>query len=146
MLSNKSSEYKLTENKELFNSKLDKFIAKRAAVLLIVLTAAGVLFFRGSRWLTLAGLFTGAFLSIGRFISKEWIFRKILKLNEKKAAAYSAAIIAISQLVLFPIIVLTYFINIWFFYGLIAGILVIPLVIMLNSITEAFGITKNNFE
>lgn len=36
--------------------------------------------------------------------------------------------------------------NIWFFAGLTAGILHVPAVIMINSITEAMGITHNNFK
>jgi len=134
------------ENKKLFKSKLDKFIAKRAALFLIIMTAADIAFLGSNRWLVLAGLFIGVFVSIGRIFSNEWMLMKIFQLNKGKAVAGSIVVFTISQLVLIPVIVLTYFLSVWILYGLIAGILIIPIAIMINSITEALGITKNSFE
>lgn len=129
----------------MLKSKLLRFIVKRAALLLILLTAADLVFLKNNKWLVLAGLLAGAFLSIGRFLSNELILKKIFEFNGKKTIAGSIAF-AVNQLVLLPVIALAYFLNIWILYGLIAGILAAPIIIMINSITEAFGITKNNFE
>lgn len=130
----------------MFKSKLDHFIVKRATVLLILLTAAELVFLKGNRWFILGGLLAGAFISIGRLCSNEWILKRIFKLSGGKAVVGSTFAFTLSQFVLLPVIVLTYFINVWALYGLIAGVLVVPIIIMMNSITEAFGITKNSFE
>ena len=133
----------------MFKSRLDKFILKRAAALFFVLATADIAFSGVGRWMILAGLSAGAIISTGRLCSNEWLFKKIFRLNQsdgKRAAAGSMAAFTISQLVLIPVIVLAYLLSVWALYGFIAGILIIPIVIMINSITEAFGITKNNFE
>ena len=130
----------------MFKSKLDKFIVKRAAALLILLTAAELLFLKSNRWFVLEGLLAGAFISIGRLSSNEWILKKTLKSNGGQAVAGSIVAFILSYLVLISVITFIYFLNVWAFYGLITGILVVPIIIMMNSITEMFGITKNRFE
>ena len=37
-------------------------------------------------------------------------------------------------------------INKWSFLGVVAGILIIPLIILINSLTEALGLSHNNFQ
>lgn len=113
---------------------------------MILLTAAELLFCKSNRWFILGGLLAGALISIGRLCGNEWILKRIFKLNGGKAAAVGIVAFTLNQFVLLPVIVLTYFINTWALYGLIAGILVVPVIIMINSITEAFGVTKNSFE
>jgi hypothetical protein len=103
-------------------------------------------FFENDKWHILYGLLAGVFVSLGRLGSNEWIFRKVFNLKGEKAAVGSITAFTASQLVLMLIIIIAYFISVWVLYGLIAGILAVPVIIMINSITEAFGITKNNFE
>ena len=134
------------ENKELFKSKLEKFIVKRAAVFLIVLSAAALAFLGENGWLAFAGLFAGTLLSVVRLIGNELIFKAVFKLNGGKAVAGSILVFTAIQLILLPVILLVYFLNVWILYGFVAGILAVPVIVMINSITEAFGITKNNFE
>jgi fatty-acid desaturase len=67
-------------------------------------------------------------------------------MRKKLAPGSSVVLFAISQLILLPLLFIAYFINQWVFAGFVTGILLVPLVIMINSITEAFGITKNHFE
>lgn len=130
----------------LFESKLDKFILKRAAVLVILLTAVDIAFLGSNRWFALGGLLLGTVVSLGRLLSNEWILKVTFKASKGKALAGSIAAFTINQLALVPMILLAYFLNLWLFGGLIAGFLVVPAIVMLNSITEAFGITKNSFE
>ena len=103
-------------------------------------------FLKSNRWFVLGGLLAGAFISIGRLSSNEWILKKTLKPSGGKSVAGSIIAFTLSQLVMLPVVVLTYFIDVWALYGLVAGVLVVPFIIMMNSITEAFGITKNSFE
>lgn len=133
-------------DKKLFKSRLNKFIVKRATVLLILLMTVDLAFLEKNRWLVLAGLLVGAFVSVGRFSSNEWLLKKVFQLNGDKAVTGSIVAFTLNQLILMPIIAITYFLNVWALYGLVVGFLVVPAIIMINSITEAFGITKNSFE
>lgn len=127
-------------------SRLDRFFAKRAAVLLLLLAAAGAALPGHSRWPALGGLLAGATLGFARFRSSEWILPRLYGRGGGKAAAWCAAAYAGGLLVLFAAAACAYFLNGWLFRGFLAGILLLPLVIMINSVTEAFGITKNGFE
>lgn len=130
----------------MFESKLIRFLAKRAAILLVLLSAADIALLGQNRWLILAGLLAGACISVGRVSSNEWMLKKVFQSSGNQAATGSIVLSTMSLLLLMPVIAITYFLNIWALYGLIAGLLNVPVVIMVNSITEAFGITKNNFE
>lgn len=129
----------------MFISKLIKFIVKRAALFLVLLTAADLAFLGNHKWLVLAGVFAGAFISVGRLFSNEFILKKIFELNGKKTIAGSMAF-AMNQLILLPVIALAYSLSVWILVGFIAGILTVPIIVMINSVTEAFEITKNDFE
>lgn len=130
----------------MLKSKIDKFLVKRTALFLILLTVADIAFLGSNKWFVLAGLLAGASLSIGRLVSNEWILKRTFELNGEKAVTGSIAAFTISQIVIIPVIVITYFFSTWLFYGLLAGIMVVPMIVMINSITEAIGITKNSFE
>lgn len=130
----------------MLKNKLINFIAKRVAALLIVLAVADLVFLENKRWLVLAGLLAGSLIAIGRLGCNEWLLRNIFRPAGKKAPVGGIAAFTLNQLVLLAFIVLAFLMNIWVLYGFLAGVLAAPLVIMFNSITEAFGITKNNFE
>lgn len=130
----------------LFESKLDKFIIKRAAVLAIILTAADIAFLGSNRWLILYGLLFGTAVGLARLLSNEWILKVTFKAGKGKVLTGSIAAFTINQLALVPIILLAYFLSGWLLCGLITGLLIVPAIVMINSITEAFGITKNSFE
>ena len=119
---------------------------KRTAVFLILSSAADLVFLEKNRWLALAGLFEGVLLSLARLIGNGRILKAILQLNGNKAVGVGILVFTAFQLALLPVILLLYFLNAWTLYGFVAGILAVPAVVMVNSITEAFGITKNNFE
>ena len=113
----------------------------------MILLAAAIAAFMGSRrWPVLAGLLAGAPLSFGRLRCNGWILARMYQLNGAKAAAGGTAAFMISQFILILALALACFISIWVLCGLIAGLLIIPTVVMINSVTEALGITKNNFE
>lgn len=131
---------------EGLKSGLERFVAKRAAVLFLLLAAAAAVFLGSGRWPALAGLLAGAFLGAGRFRSNEWIFAKILGEKGGKAAAAGAALYAAGMLALFAALASAYFLNSWLFRGVLAGLFLNPAVIMLNSVTEAFGVTRNGFD
>lgn len=136
----------IREDWKLFQSKLVRFMVKRAAVFLAVLSVADLIFLGNNRWLVLAGLTVGTLLSVARLMGNEWLFRKIFQLTGGKAVAGSILVFTGLQLILLPVILLVYFVSVWTLYGFVAGVLAVPAVVMINSVTETFKMTKNNFE
>ena len=130
----------------LFQSKLVRFMVKRAAVFLAVLSVADLAFLGNNRWLVLAGLAVGTLLSVARLMGNEWLFQKIFQLTGGKAVAGSILVFTGLQLILLPVILLVYFVSVWALYGFVAGVIAVPAVVMVNSVTETFKMTKNNFE
>ena len=121
-------------------------MVKRAAVFLAAMSVADLAFLGNNRWLVLAGLAVGTLLSVARLMGNEWLFRKIIKLSGGKAVAGSILVFTGLQLILLPVILLLYLISVWVLYGFVAGVMAVPVVVMINSVTETFGMTKNNFE
>lgn len=130
----------------MLQSKLIRFMVKRAAVFLAAMSVADLAFLGNNRWLVLAGLAVGTLLSVARLMGNEWLFRKIIKLSGGKAVAGSILVFTGLQLILLPVILLLYLISVWVLYGFVAGVMAVPVVVMINSVTETFGMTKNNFE
>lgn len=130
----------------LFKSKIEKFLIRRAAVLFILLAAADLAFLGSDRWPLLAGLAVGALFGACRLGCNHWIYTKVFHTAGGKTLAGSIAAFTAAELFLLPVVAIIYFFSVFALYGFIAGVLTVPAVIMVNSITEAFGITKNNFE
>lgn len=126
--------------------KLDRFIVKRAAIFLILCSAASLALLGQNRWTALAGLLAGTLLSVARLIGNERLFTAFSGWDGGKAVAGSILVFTAIQLALLPLILILYMINAWLLYGFVAGILAVPIIVMGNSITEAIGLTKNNFE
>ncbi len=130
----------------MFFGKLDRFIVKRAAIYLILLSAADLALLGKNRWPALAGLLVGTLLSVARLVGNERLFHAFSAWNGGKAVAGSILVFTAIQLAFLPVILILYIINAWVLYGFIAGILAVPAIVMGNSITEAAGLTKNDFE
>jgi hypothetical protein len=133
----------------LIKSRLERFIAKRVIIYILLLSIIDVIMLE-NKWFVLIGLIVGALLSVVKFSCNAWVLAGILGVDQAKrkklSPGISAVLFTFSQLILLPLLFLAYYINQWVFAGFVAGILLVPLVIMINSITEAFGITKNHFE
>lgn len=130
----------------MFLGKLDRFIVKRVLIFLILCSAADLALLEQNRWTALAGLFAGTLLSVVRLIGNERLFHAFSGWNGGKAIAGSIFVFTAIQLALLPVILILYIISTWVLYGFIAGILAVPVIVMVNSITEAIGLTKNDFE
>jgi hypothetical protein len=133
----------------LLKSKLEQFIAKRVIVYFVVLSVIDILFIE-SKWFTLIGLLAGSVLTIVKFGSYSWVFGRILCVNcdssKKESPGSVVLVFTLNQLLLIVLLCIAYSIDLWLFAGFVGGILLVPLTVMVNSITEAFGITKNHFE
>ena len=134
----------------MFKSKIEQFVAKKAVICLVLLSIIDMIVM-DYRWLVLGGLVLGAILSVAKFGSYAWVFDRICSMDQsgfskKQAPGSSITVFMLNQLILLPLLFLAYFLNRWIFAGFVAGILIVPFVIMINSITEVLGITKNHFE
>lgn len=125
-----------------------------------LLTIIDIVFVK-EKWLVLTGLYVGTILSMAKFGSYAWVFGKIIgvgtnasdeggsesRLPERRQSPGSSIIVfTLNQLILLPLLFLAYYLSTRLFVGFVAGILTVPFVILVNSITEALGITKNHFE
>lgn len=136
--------------KNLLREKMAGFVIKRVLICWVLLSIIDIIWFE-KRWHILVGLTIGGVLSVAKYNSYKWVFKKVLSpgfasFNEKASTGGSIMVFALNQIILLPLLFGAYYISQWIFAGVVAGILLVPLVIMINCVTEAFGITKNNFE
>jgi len=130
----------------LLKSGLEKFIAKRAAIFYIILVILDLVIVR-ERWAALAGLTIGGVSGLFKFSSMASVFSAL-------AARHSQLSPALLQLLKYlvnmtGVIILvgvSLKLNMWLFWGVLSGILLVPSVIMVNGLTEALGITHNGFK
>lgn len=133
----------------MFSSKIEQFILKRLLICFILLSIIDMVVFE-NRWPVLAGLATGTVVSALKFCgnakSLSGIFNNAAQGSRGRRGQHSSTVIfLLNQIILLPLLFLAYYMGQWVFWGFVAGILTVPLLIMLNSITEAFGITRNHF-
>ncbi len=134
----------------MLKTKLERFIAKRVLICVILLTIIDLVLLE-HKWFVLIGLIPGAIFSLAKFGSYAWVFGKILGVSskaglDKLAPGSSIAVFMLNQFILLPLLFIAYFLHQWIFIGFIAGILLVPFVVMINCMTEGIGITKNHFE
>lgn len=132
----------------MFESDLEKFVAKRVAACLELFCIVAIILLPGCRPI-LAGLLIGAVLSVLSFCANAWFFRTIScrGIGDEKKQAFALGIFAFTSkgLILFLLLFAAYAINPRLFAGMTAGALLAPFAIILNIITESLGVTKNRF-
>jgi hypothetical protein len=129
----------------LARSKLRYFIVKRIIILYTLLVVLYLLLVR-ERWYALTGLTAGTLYSGLRFGLIEYSFSSLLSKNSKPIAVHILLLITIGSMTgLIVLLAISIKLNIWLFAGTVSGILTAPAVIAINGITEALGISNNNF-
>ena len=131
----------------MLNSKLEKFIYKRVAIF-FCLTSIVILIFSTQRWFIFFGFLVGTIYSLVKFSFTSAIYSRIVaeKQNNHYAAALSILGFFVSQLVTLAILAMSIIFNLYFFAGITVGILHVPFILFVNSLTEGFGLTHNKFE
>ncbi len=130
----------------LFKSNLERLILKKAVIVFFIATILFALFFE-SRLFLLAGLAIGGIFSIIRLGSLVNVLSGLLiRNNTNNVTMKSIASFLLTQILVAVLLFGSAMINIWLFIGVTAGILLVPTTIMINALTESFGITHNNFE
>jgi len=130
----------------LLKGKLEIFVVKRSSVLYVFLILLDIIFVR-QKWMAIAGLSLGGIFSVIRFDSTVYTSRNLLSQNNLALTARLSVLkYILTQIATILLLVTSLLLDMWFFFGVTAGILAIPLVIMINGVTEALGITHNDFE
>lgn len=134
----------------MLKSKLEKFVAKRVLIFFIILAILNIVF-NDERWYLLFGLMFGGIFSTFKFVTYAVVLKKALVIESENGKARlgtknSLLTFIISQIILLPVLFLSLKFNQCFFTGIVIGILLVPLVIFINCITELLKITHNNFE
>jgi hypothetical protein len=140
--------YEMWDGK-LLNGSLGRFIVKRVLICLILLSIIVIIVF-DTKIPVLIGLLLGTTISVFKLGSNAWIISRIAGVEQdggrkKFSSNFSSVIYALTQIVSLLLLYMAYRINQWGFAGFAAGLLTVPFVLMINSITEALGITRNNF-
>lgn len=133
----------------MLKHKLVVFVGKRVLFCCAILTIIDVILLE-NKWFILAGLLLGSAFGLLKFGSNEWISDKVVQSSidssAKEASAKSSMLVIIlNQILVFPVLFAAFLVNNWFLTGAVAGILLVPFVLLVNGITEATGITRNNF-
>lgn len=124
---------------------LEKFITKRVLILFFILTILDSVLL-SNKLLFFIGLVLGSLVSLFRFFFMDKALTSILILKSEGGNKKVPVIYFISLLVTFSLLILASIINKWVMLGTMTGILVVPFVVMINSLTEGLRITHNNFE
>jgi hypothetical protein len=121
------------------------FLLKRL-VLLCAAVCLIVLFISKLSILSIPAVVLGTLFSFLRFhillTTLAFIFQR--KMDQKKGGMFVFKYIGL-QLLTAGIFILTILYDFWFFIGFSVGVLTIPAVILINSLTEGLGITNNGF-
>lgn len=125
--------------------KLAVFIITRVLIYFGILVLLDLIFLN-QRWYVLAGLFLGTSFGIVKLNSTLSMLKTVLPRGESSQAVRGGLrnyiLGSLSTLVILIASVIT---NLWFFAGTVTGLLLVTLVILINSITEALHVTHNNF-
>lgn len=128
------------------DNKLWKFIAKRALVLFILLSTLNIVFME-ERWFILAGMLLGGSFGVLKLGSMISTVSSLMLIPDKPDKSKGVIVkFLINQAVTIMLLAVSISINLWFFAGMTAGVLLVPAAVFINNITEILGITHNNYE
>jgi len=124
---------------------LRHFIKIRVAVVYTFLIVVSLIFFN-DRWYLVMGLTCGSIFGVMKYIAAARFISNILLQNEKTHYLRVFTKYLSLQAVTILLMAVSIRINMWSFYGITAGLLLLPAIITVNSLTEALGISHNNFQ
>ncbi len=126
-------------------SDILKFFVKRVCVLYIIaLIICSVI--GGQTLIRVLALTISVLLALLRFAVLESVLKHIISVASKKQAIFISLVIYLLNLVIIGItVVLAMQFGIDVLLAALAGTLSILIIVMINAVTEAFGITKNHY-
>lgn len=130
----------------MFKNKLAAFIGKRLLICYILVSII-VIIFIDRRWPVFIGLSVGSILSVMQLSSNISMFERLFSKETPKDAVKKGTLhYVLALLSMLAVLAAAVVYDIWLFAGIVGGLLTVPFVICVNGITEALGITHNNFE
>lgn len=129
----------------VFKEKTEVFLVKRSIIITLVLLGLSIIFFEVNKEV-IFGLLTGYLISLLRLrILSDTVTTLVKKAANHVKKRMPAKYIAVQMLTII-VLILAIKRSIPFFMACFAGVLIIQLTILVNSISELLGITRNNFE
>ena len=126
-------------------SSLEKFIAKRVLIIFGVLVILNLIFV-SQRMYVMLGLIIGSVFGFMRFSSFGATISRLV-LHDKSSTIKETFIrYMVNHVAMIVLCAVSIKYSLWMFTGVIAGVLIIPGIIMINGITEGLGVTHNRFE
>lgn len=128
------------------DKKIERFIAIRLIIYLLVTAFLCIIFLKGEKNIVI-GLILGTFLSAIKFFATANVYRKLLNQRTEKLDTILAVIKVFAGIFgTATVLIVSILSSVTMFAGTAAGVLGVPLIITLNSLTEGLGVTHNNFE
>lgn len=125
---------------------MGKFITKRVIVFSVILVILNLIFIR-QKLAVNVGLIAGTICGLLRFnflsISLSEVLGTYDSGNARKRTLVS---FVTSQVLIVVLLAASIKMNLWLFAGIVEGILIIPVFIVINGITEYLRVTHNHFE
>ena len=122
-----------------------KFFVKRVVIFYIIALVI-CLVIRGPKLVMVIALTSGVLLSLLRFAMLEAVFERLLGAAGKKTVIIIYLVIYLLNIVIIgTTVVLAMQFGVHSLMAALAGILSILIIVMINAITEALGITKNHY-
>jgi len=111
----------------------------------MILIIISVIFFN-DRWNIVIGLTCGVIFGILKYIEMSRFIANIVlrKLKELYLEVFLKFLLL--QIISALLLIVAIKISLRIFLGAVAGMLLIPMIITINSLTEALGISHNNFQ
>ncbi len=125
---------------------LQRFFRIRTIIFLVILLILDLAFI-DRKWITAAGLILGSLFGMLKFaVTSNYISGK-LRQGEKRFSKRNGLVkyLLVQPATILLLAVSIYF-SVWFFFGVVGGILLLPVIILTNIITEALGLSHNNFQ
>jgi thiamine transporter ThiT len=129
----------------LAENALMKFLIKRVIIFFVVLEIINLILL-DQKWFVATGLICGTIFGILKFIYTSKFISHLIGVEERFTSGRVFIKFVLSQMTTMVLIAIAIKFNMWFFAGTLTGILLIPAVIMVNSITEALQISHNRFQ
>lgn len=125
---------------------MKSFIKTRIIIVYVVLIVTTLILF-DKRWNIVIGVSCGTIFGILKYIGTSRFLSNLLLQGEQIPCLGKTLVKFLSlQIVTVFFMVVSICIDLWSFFGVVAGILLVPVIILVNSITEALGISHNNFQ
>jgi len=124
---------------------LQGFLKIRLIIVYMILIIISIILFN-NRWDIVIGLTCGTLVSVMKYIEISRFISKILKRERKRLYSKVFAKIMSLQIITALLMAVAIKFDLQFFWGFVSGVLLIPVIITINGITEALGISHNNFQ